>query len=199
MSTYSLDNLNPDPILGIADDAEVMEVSQLLAKLLLKGGQQSNTPKKRKETNALKLHFNSLALDTKPTDPLSLLKKRGRTNPPKTTKNKSKESGFLQFDDLLGLVTEIEKKHLLKLKEKVQHKFFDKNDNSEQIKKIIYEHFQKSRGLVMKIKNIKARKKRRRRKYAKHTKAKRYNARKQNKIIAKSRKKRLRRQALHAW
>ena len=213
MAGSSLDNLNDDPILGIADDAEVMEISKLMAKVFIKDEPKSKTSKKKKKkkkSHALKLNFNSLTLNTKSTDPLTLLKRR--TNPSKSiisihenSKNNAENNNgdILKFDDLLGLVNDIEKKHLLHLKEKVDNakklNFNENNKSQKHLEKIIYEHFDKSRGLVKKIKNIKNRKKRRRAKYAKQTKSKRYNARIQKQLMAKSRKKRLRRQSLHAW
>mmetsp|Transcript_45803 Transcript_45803/g.73321 ORF Transcript_45803/g.73321 Transcript_45803/m.73321 type:complete len:216 (+) Transcript_45803:53-700(+) len=213
----SLDDLNRDPILGIADDAEVMEVSKLMTKWLLAEETEaaSASPKKSKPF-APKLNFNSLTLNTKSSDPLTLLKRRSQKKTSSQPligihqQQKKQSDDILQFDDLLGLVNDIEKQHLLDLKHKVQkiketdgcNDSNDKNKEKEQkarFEKLVYEHFQKSRGLVKKIKNIKNRKRRQRNKHTKQAKAKRYNARVAKQVMAKSRKKRLKRQSLHSW
>jgi len=75
----------------------------------------------------------------------------------------------------------------------------EKQTQKQRFEQIIYEHFQKSRGLVKKIKNIKNRKRQKKNKHLQRTKAKKYQARVQRDIMSKTRKRRLRRQALHSW
>eukprot|EP01083_Nonionella_stella_P116125 344836_1 len=201
MAERTLDDLNADPILGIADEAEVMEITQMFEKWLIMEENDDGSRKKHTKKHAAKLQFSSLKLNTKSTDPLALLKRRSKPHKSVISvhRNTPKPNDTLRFDDLLGLVNDIEKEHLLNLKKKVENVKRMKTKNDKQFQRIIFEHFQKSRGLVKKIKNIKNRKKHRRTKYAKHTKAKRYNDRMHRRFVAKSRKKRLRRQSLNAW
>merc|ERR1712083_148557 len=145
-----------------------------------------------------KVHLNN-ALSTKSADPLSLLKRRGSMKSTVLDIHKKKGTecvaadNVLRFDDLLGLVNDIERDHLLKLKAKVheERKAQPKMQvqDEKRLQKIVYDHFKKSRGLVKKIKNIKHRKrqKRARRDQATKRKGKRYQARFHHKLTMKKR------------
>ena len=209
MTEKSLDKLNPAPILGLADDAEVAEITSLFTKWFINDEKnnknKSLSPTKKAKSHALKLNFNSLTLNTKSSAPLTLLKRKS-TNPTKSlisvhqnSKNNAGNADIFKFDDLLGLVNDIERDHLLELKKKVNTINVKDEREKKKFKEIIYDHFKSSRGLVKKIKNIRERKRKKRRKRATKVRAQRYNDRYKRGMIAKSRKKRLRRQALHAW
>merc|ERR1712129_67729 len=175
------------------------------------GGQGNVSPRKkskkkkkqlRKQSSALKLHFGSLQLSTGSTDASKFFRNNSKHSIIGIHKEETIGNDALQFDDLLGLVNDMEKDHLLQLKQKVasvQQSNDGKQPSKQQYEQIIHDHLKQSPALVRKIKNIKNRKKKRRAKYAKRGKATRYNDRLKRNLFAKSRKKRLRRQSLNAW
>lgn len=206
MNALSLDDRVPESeFLGKANDAEVDEVSRLFTKMLSCDDVHSK-PEMRKESHLLKGHFNKHRVN-----PLDLLQRRGKQKPQRLKslnihdKGKGAVVDVLKFDEVLGLVNEIERDHLKDLQRKVMEEkkaqqAKAKKDN-DRLKKLVYEHFKKSRGLVKKIKHIQQKKKRQRARGNQSTprKRKRYRARCEHKQTVKSRKKRLRRQALHQW
>lgn len=118
----SLDEGKPKPILGLADDDEILEITKDFCKLLLK----ENSVKKQKKDKTIDDIGKGFSL-------LNLGKDNNKTD------------NSFEFDELLGLVNDIEREHLIDLKNKIDNektKLMFNVNNKLKLEKIIYEHFQ---------------------------------------------------------